>query len=970
MLTRANSPVVLSAGAAALLFFAHPALAQESSDAATQADLEFARRLSVEWGFVDLADEVLDGIASQLEGADAERLELLRSELIAETARLEQDPLKRRELYREALSGFESFLEQRAISVWAGAAQSAFVDTSYLFARYLERDLERAAGEERVAREAQLVEVVTHALDVHGAQSHELDVESARAASVLLQGRLLTLLASHADDGSYYYDRALEALTGLAMDLAGTHHELLAYKFIGDVYLLKGDWEEAAAYFEAVVEQALPRDPEQWQQMRDELELSLADVAARFRFLEIATAGLLESLTLAGDRELARAFALHFLNTWSREGLPLLSEGHESLLAVARIFSVDGGFVGGELAAGEGRWFATEEELRRAVRRRRDQVDAPSLALRLARRVLEDAPSVALQLRARALMGDIAQLPGVVLDPALQVQVAEGELQSGELQSASESLRALLAQLEGAGESERREFSGQAYHLLGRCFQRQQRRPEAALAFRTAVIDYRGGSPDLDLESALRYRRLMSDWRRGASKDVDPLVSLLEEAEETLLDVTAEHGPGRDVAEIHLRTAEELYGQASYAEARLAFLEIEPASAFGDYAQVMAAVCALRSDAQATGANELQAFLASAADDSQAATSQELPSQAALERRQHAVGIARYFLGSFLYANKDYAAAARVLEGYPRDHSGQANLAERAGELLVGAHAALDDLVAAEAALVALPEGSDFAQSAKLVYKAHVRARSSANEHERAEHLRRMAELLGGLRERGLAGYNELWNEAVHASELAGLMPEVSMKWTAAGIAALERVEARFGTDEAYARRVQRSVRPKLGELYLARGRVLDAHAVLTPLVIEVGASPSKQTVLAWVRASIGWLEGGGVAGAVRYQPGVGSDPAEFQAVIDRLVRIRSARDVERQGCESYALYAQIVLAYHAWSGVDSSKAASAQRQLGRVQIDLSEGWSMLDALCAGSSESPGLGVLRDRFRWLERALR
>jgi len=336
----------------------------EKSEAQITDDIAFAKGLAKEWGFVDLAGEVIKEIEREgVKAETAERLGVVKCEIYAQGAIAERDRARRNELFEQALAAYESFLKDNPRSAAAPEAQSGFIRMSTAFARSLEISLEEALGEEAEALASRRMEVLLAANELTGNLVSDLEGEYDAAdpkpealkrelINVMMQQAQINLqIGKASDEGTASFNWArkiLEDVVFLAGE--GSPGALRAYDMIGQVYGAEQQWDMSAIYFEAVIEQALPSDPDAWKAMVKDLELSETDKSQRWLFLELSTGGLVEAHLSNGDVEVATKYALHLYNTQRREGFSYSTQlGYPSLLAAARVLLDAGGVVGGKL---------------------------------------------------------------------------------------------------------------------------------------------------------------------------------------------------------------------------------------------------------------------------------------------------------------------------------------------------------------------------------------------------------------------------------------------------------------------------------------------------------------------------------------------------------------------------------------------------------------------------------------------
>src|SRR5688572_148604 len=342
-----------SAALLAAILLASAPLAAQTSDAQARDEIAFARGLAAEWGFVDLAQEVIAdleqaGVSKKV----AEEVALAKCAVYYEGAKA--DRARRGELLEQALTAYRDFVASHSYSELLPQAELELIGVTSYYSRYISSELGDAVGEEAEALRAKLAAVLDVAVEktgelIGGLQAvPEADRSEAERRSLyeLLfnRGEMMLELAKSQEDGTYSFEASFRAFETLFDEAGeGSPWGLRALIGIGDNLMAQGDPGEASSYYEFVVETAIPRDLAAWERAKDEQEMSLEEIEQRFLFVQMASGGLVESLSAAGKTEAAAAWGLHYYDVWKREGLELVQPmGHLSLLSVARTL-VDAG---------------------------------------------------------------------------------------------------------------------------------------------------------------------------------------------------------------------------------------------------------------------------------------------------------------------------------------------------------------------------------------------------------------------------------------------------------------------------------------------------------------------------------------------------------------------------------------------------------------------------------------------------
>jgi len=125
---------------------------------------------------------------------------------------------------------------------------------------------------------------------------------------------------------------------------------LHAYLVLPKVKLAQGEYVDARNFAEVVVSTAVPpsaeaRAEEDWGNIPIEIK------SKRWQLAELATSDLLEAESGIGTEDATAAastWALHFYNSWKREGFTISPFGYLSMLASARALMNSGGYVVGQ----------------------------------------------------------------------------------------------------------------------------------------------------------------------------------------------------------------------------------------------------------------------------------------------------------------------------------------------------------------------------------------------------------------------------------------------------------------------------------------------------------------------------------------------------------------------------------------------------------------------------------------------
>jgi len=931
------------------------------ADADVREEIRFARGLATEWQFVELAEEVLEGIDTGDVGEElAEELDLVRCEVYASAARRERDRERQGELFDKAIEAYAEFVDEHPFSERKEAAELALVDVSSLYGQVLRRAYDEAVGEDAEAVAERLDDVLSAAVSMSEdlteslaseIESLELDEQSTEALErerwrlMHNRGRMLLYLAEVLDQFTLY-DLAAKTLEELALD-AGENKRagLEAYILLGEVYAAQGLYGDTQIFLEYVVDRAMPRDPDERQEQFSDLTQGQLD--ARWTLVEKAVGGLVDAYMQDGEPETAIEWSLFFYNAYQSYGFTLShAYGYPSLLSVARSLLAAGGWIGG--SPGSYRWFQTRDDMESAgIRGKRNQRSATDLALALAETVNRDNRGNILQVRAQRVISEVIER-GVEVDPEVLFEAAQGEYYEQDFPAAIESFKRVLARLEAEDEATRTRFGPKVFYHIGRSFQRQDRHLEASMAFQTGLDRRWAGDPQYDRDNAKQLLASLQQVQRESGRD--PLIEgLVRSAQDIYVDVNQE-----DAGEIRYAQAKRLYDSGDYEAARTAFGEVTGDADSYEKALVYSAVC-LQKVGDLDGAQrELRSYL----DDFVNDPINQTTSQAKLARRDEAMALATYYGGliAFTKAAKGSGGWSEVREwlgDYHVEFTNQRQFAPRAMYMTLLAHLNESSLDAADAVLEDMreifPEDESTGRAAFKVYSTLKDLREEAAEAGDAEaertYLERMAENM------------HLSNTLADSPSFDNLRLESTLwfdlkEWEKAK-EILTTLEDRFGesSDADVQEKMEAYVLPDLAHTLLALREVDRAAEILTEIVPD--GKPSSRTALDYCRALTGWVEGD--ADEIVEVVGIGGQE-NFEAANELYIQL--SRSVEKWTCEWYQIKFDLAYAYYAWGKLDSSKRESARRQVQQMKSDLSDDLTDIATQC-------GDEVLRKRYLWL-----
>lgn len=902
------------------------------SDAVVREEIEFARGLAERWGFVDMAQKVVAGAeATGVSDRMADELALLKCELFFSAAK--SNSARRDELLAQALNAYREFAERRPYSELLPVAEAQLVSVAGYYAKSLSLKLESAAGEEAEKVRAELQSVLENSI----AQSNKLisglramprdersESDNARLYELLLNlGDMYLELGKAQDEPTFSFAQSFGAYEDL-IDEAGetSPPSLRAFVGLGDNLIARGEPEEAASYYEYVVNLAMPRQDdadawEAWKEARD--GMSPDELEKRFLFLQLATDGLVRALASTGSYAEAVSAGLHFYNSWKREGLNLQQPlGYLALLSVSRAMLDSGGWIGGNWSAGEGRYFDSPEALAAAFSNRRDQKSALEVALSIAQTVNNDNKGTTLQLRAQKVISEIISRPGVSVDPEILFEAAQSDYFTKDYGAAAESFKRVLGVLERAEASKRTELGPKLLWHLGRSYQFQGRWMEAAVTYQSALERF-SGDPEYDARNSSSFYDTMRELSRTARGDATIQQMFLRSEE---LVARYKESAAGDIA---FRNAEKAYGEKDFAKALELYRQV-PVDAQGyEKALVFVGACLERQGDLAGAEKAFDAYLNTFLKDPKNQTTDPRK----LAARKDAQASARFYWGRVASkqaeaGNGSWDKVIELLGTYEDEFPEQANFAPAAMFIVIEAYERTGQRSKVRAAFEKMtrlfPTSTHTGAAAVKVYGALERDYNAASDPEKKQALlREMAENLEVVnRTSPQPSYVNLKREAGHWMDLG--------EWQKAE-PIYETVLAKFGTGSD-ADDVQKFVVPRLGEAYLMLRKPAKAAEVLGPQVDAKKATRAAAQIHA--RALAGWVHYT-PEGTVQVESGLGT-AADLEKATGILQQLEGA--VQNWTADWYAYKFDMLYAYWLWSKLDSKKLETVKTQLGFMSND------------------------------------
>lgn len=943
------------------LLLASDLQAQQRSEALVKSDIAFARGLASRFQYVDLAEEILVKLDSERKSKGlTEELGLAKCDVYYEGARREGDKTERLALYTKAMTSYEEFIDQNPFSEFLKQAERSYVDLCNAYSSVMERTAEDLVGDEAEALRARIREVLEKGLERTGELLDDfLDSELSPQEKLekwrlmLNRGQMLITFAKASEEGTFLFGQADKTLEDLAMEATETSGwGMNAFLLLAKSKIAQGEYYDAAAFAEFVVNHMVPIEAEK----RAELgwdEISPDYKAKRWELVERGAVDLLAAYSALGDTSGACGWALHFHNSWKRDGFDLQPVGYLSLLEVGRVLLASGGYVGGSIATGELQWFETMEAMSEAgFTGRRDSRSAVDLALSIAQQVNDENPKNILRVYAQKLISEIRDLPGVILAPEVLFEAAQGEFNDGNYRDAYDALRGVLRALDSQDEATRRTFAPQVYHYMARALTKLERPLEAALTYKEAVTTWRGDL-EFDPKNAQGYYKAIGEVRRGAGGD-NLINQMWLEAEQFVVDQES-----KNIGDIVWRQSERMYADQDYEGAREKYLTVEQKEDTYEQALVKAALCLYKIKDIPAAEKEFKEYLEVFVPDPLNIVNTGSKKLA----RSMARAQATFYVGRIAYQRTDYEGVIAAFSGYEKEFPDQTSYAPNALYMLLMSHLGLKQFPEARTTHATMrkmfPTHKTTGTGALQIYlitKSEYEAATAANEAERAQELRlQMAEFI------------KISNDLSAKPSFVNLRTETAL-WIELGVWEHGESSARktlvFENDPTLAADLDKYVRPDLAQCLLEQHRVPEAFELLDPLVPDPDVKEDDRKVAGavtanWCRAVCGWIEGD--AQNIVEIPGVG-DAENLEDAGKLWSKLAAGEDAKelKWKADWYEYKFQLFYSYYRWGQLDSAQLETCQRLLTDFrQLVNDPSMKVVADACGGDD------VLQKRYLWL-----
>ena len=116
-----------------------------------------------------------------------------------------------------------------------------------------------------------------------------------------------------------------------------------------------------AEFYLGVIDKVIPVDAAEREEALEWSKMPLDIKQKRFLYVELAVPGVQRSSRNLGELQAAIDSGIYFYNLYRSEGFSLSVLGSDAMLEFASTLVDAGGYIGGDLGAGEAQWFPTED---------------------------------------------------------------------------------------------------------------------------------------------------------------------------------------------------------------------------------------------------------------------------------------------------------------------------------------------------------------------------------------------------------------------------------------------------------------------------------------------------------------------------------------------------------------------------------------------------------------------------------
>lgn len=959
-----------------------------ASESAIEAEIAFARGLARDWAFVDLAQGVLEDVAKKRPSERmAEQVELVRAELFAIGAKKLSDPVAANAMYEQGYEALNDYISSNPDAGNRGDAEASLVALSEDYAASIDAALEEAAGEEAdalrtrkteliedaIARTETLIEELTNIDDRTPEQNFQ------RWTLMLSKGDLYAEMAKTLNGDALFSEGAITAYEELSLDAGfGTEFDLRSNVGLGTVEEAQGNMDAALDYFGGMIDQVLPLDPERREELLTWSEVPRDIREKRFNYVELGVPGVQRAARAQGDYETALKYGLFVYNLYRQEGFDLSILGHEALLEVAETLVETGGFVGGDLGAGEAQHFATEADMKKAVKRRRDQRGAVEFALQLVNQVAEETPVAATKIKAGRLLEAINTRPDIEISANQLLEAAKAKRLAEEYEPALAGYYAVLGRMDAMEEADRRPFGAEVYSGIGACLRAEGRMWEAGLAYLEAVENW--NDPEWNLRNARGMKASFNTYSKELGIEEDAEVQrLLAQADNWIIEFTTAAGEDGGIESIIYAQAKKAFERENYEEALEKFNQIEAGQAPFDPSQVYIGRTLVKlgrvGDAVKHWTNYVDVFAKDPTNEP------ESPSLRAA--RSEGLSRSTYYIANILKKSADkkfdasegkdtarYEQVIKRVETFHEDFRGQKQLVPIIGGMLVDAYAKTGQVDKASETVTRLradyPESKSTAAAAIDLYRTYDKQRDAllAAEPRDADAVKALTQNMAD----AISAANQISASPSYGNLSAEANLWMELEDWAKARTGFERVQAKYGDDEKYGERVVKFVLPNLGEVLIELGEPKAAFDLLAPHVFPPNDTlRSTRPVILAATAMLGQVVGTGTQ--VKQTPGAGGTEEQFQYVTKRLNGI--ADGLDKWSAEWYEAKFTSAYAYYVWGQNDDRKRPFAKKILDNI-VTFAEGDTQFTAVDEAIKDSDDetikrrlTGKLSAQFRWL-----